>query len=490
MSLMCVTLQGQQAASQSEAKIFWEKKGVNFNDIPFTIDKNIVYDCQYGDHYFKPRESKHSRLRLQGTRKISCSAHIQSIKYTLYPEYKIGEEALSNGSKWKLRQIREKKLEQLRGDGSPKTVTKWFVSLPTNEAHTNHPTGTDIAFAQKIHPLLAKKITELVSANITDVHEVKKLLKNYTNTDISKELGFRPQVHDRAFNPSIVDIKNYVYQAKKALELSKMDQENLRLKIEQWKSDSNSNFFFRPYVEMDHNSASESNSFPKEQREKPDNCFNSNSGCDDSDWCEVLGSQDKCSQTFLYVHQTDWQQKLLNRYGNNISLIDATYKTTRYDLALFFICVRTNVGYSVVAEFITQSKTTGAIGEALGQLRKWNPLWKPKYFMTDYSEAELLALEQSFPATQIYLCDFHREQAWERWSKQSKHGLSDGDRQSLLHLLRECANAPSASPESGKRTDAHYQQALKDLKDSTVWKNNEDVRIWLNTNWLPISQVC
>ena len=319
MSLMCVTLQGQQAASQSEAKIFWEKKGVNFNDIPFTIDKNIVYDCQYGDHYFKPRESKHSRLRLQGTRKISCSAHIQSIKYTLYPEYKIGEEALSNGSKWKLRQIREKKLEQLRGDGSPKTVTKWFVSLPTNEAHTNHPTGTDIAFAQKIHPLLAKKITELVSANITDVHEVKKLLKNYTNTDISKELGFRPQVHDRAFNPSIVDIKNYVYQAKKALELSKMDQENLRLKIEQWKSDSNSNFFFRPYVEMDHNSASESNSFPKEQREKPDNCFNSNSGCDDSDWCEVLGSQDKCSQTFLYVHQTDWQQKLLNRYGNNIS---------------------------------------------------------------------------------------------------------------------------------------------------------------------------
>ena len=40
-----------------------------------------------------------------------------------------------------------------------------------------------------------------------------------------------------------------------------------------------------------------------------------------------------------------------------ISLIDATYKTTKYDLALFFICVKTNVGYSVVAEFVIQSET-------------------------------------------------------------------------------------------------------------------------------------
>ena len=219
------------------------------------------------------------------------------------------------------------------------------------------------------------------------------------------------------------------------------------------------------------------------------NCFNGNSGGGDSDWCEVLGSQDKCSQTFLYVHQTQWQKALLLRYGNNISLIDATYKTTRYDLALFFICVRTNVGYSVVGEFITQAETAEYISEALQQLRTWNPEWKPKFFMTDYSEAELLALEQTFPGIQIYLCDFHREQAWERWTNQRKHGLSNDDRELLLHLLRECASVPSTSPESGLPCDAYYQQAVKDLKDSTVWKSNEDVRVWLDTNWIPISQV-
>ena len=75
--------------------------------------------------------------------------------------------------------------------------------------------------------------------------------------------------------------------------------------------------------------------------------FQGNSGGDDY-WCEVFGSHKQCSQTFFYVPQTQWQKELLKHYGNNISLIDATYKTTRYDLALFFICVRTNVGYSVV----------------------------------------------------------------------------------------------------------------------------------------------
>ena len=58
-----------------------------------------------------------------------------------------------------------------------------------------------------------------------------------------------------------------------------------------------------------------------------------------------------CSQTLLVIHQEKWQKQLLERYGNTMSMLDATYKTMKYELALFFLCVRTNVGYSVVAEF-------------------------------------------------------------------------------------------------------------------------------------------
>ena len=108
---------------------------------------------------------------------------------------------------------------------------------------------------------------------------------------------------------------------------------------------------------------------------------------------------DQNEQNLLWIHQSKWQQQLLARYGNTISSIDATYKTTKYDLAVFFVCVKTNVGYSVVAEFVVQSENTENISEALLKLKEWNPKWCPAYFVTDYSEAELVALEEVFPTT-------------------------------------------------------------------------------------------
>jgi len=65
-------------------------------------------------------------------------------------------------------------------------------------------------------------------------------------------------------------------------------------------------------------------------------------------------------------------RELLKWYGNTISLIDATYKATRYDLALFFVCIRTNVGYSVVAEIVVQSENAENVQEALMVLKQWN----------------------------------------------------------------------------------------------------------------------
>ena len=43
------------------------------------------------------------------------------------------------------------------------------------------------------------------------------------------------------------------------------------------------------------------------------------------------------------------------QYGNTVTLMDATCKTTKYSIPLFFVCVKINVAYSVVAEFIVQN---------------------------------------------------------------------------------------------------------------------------------------
>ena len=105
--------------------------------------------------------------------------------------------------------------------------------------------------------------------------------------------------------------------------------------------------------------------------------------------------------------------------------------------------------------------------------------------MTDHSEAELLAIEQCFSGVQVYLCNFHREQSWERWT--NKHKVKES-KECLLSLLRICANAPPSS-DSTLPKDSNYQQALNDLKASDVWKSNSDVRDWLRKKWLPIAQV-
>ena len=64
----------------------------------------------------------------------------------------------------------------------------------------------------------------------------------------------------------------------------------------------------------------------------------------------------------LFVHQEGWQQQLLVKLGNTMTLLDATYKTTKYSLPL--LCVRTNSGYMPVAEFIVERENASSVAEA------------------------------------------------------------------------------------------------------------------------------
>ena len=93
------------------------------------------------------------------------------------------------------------------------------------------------------------------------------------------------------------------------------------------------------------------------------------------------------------------------------------------------------------------------------------------------------------PSTQVFVCDFHREQAWERWVKDLKHGLSELQGSLLLDLLRDCANAPPNGDIHDKPSDYYFQQAEKTLKESDIWKNNEHVRQWMSTTWLSCPRV-
>jgi hypothetical protein len=80
-----------------------------------------------------------------------------------------------------------------------------------------------------------------------------------------------------------------------------------------------------------------------------------------------------------------------------MAFIDATYKCCIYDLPLYLIAVKTNCDYQVVALFITEDECTTSIEEGLKHLKEHNLGWNPTYFMTDFDESQINALEHTFP---------------------------------------------------------------------------------------------
>ena len=165
-------------------------------------------DCQYGLHYFKKRPpvaDKPKRLRLQGTRKIGCLARVNIKKYALYPEYKVNDDTV--GTMREIKQRKQDTLEALKtalsaGSSAVKTNFKYYISLPCEKAHCNHPTGEAAGFAQKLHPLVISKISDMVSAGITNVTDIKRSLRWYVRHELTKQLGEAPKITDRSLYPT------------------------------------------------------------------------------------------------------------------------------------------------------------------------------------------------------------------------------------------------------------------------------------------------
>lgn len=212
-------------------------------------------------------------------------------------------------------------------------------------------------------------IRQQVADGIMNVAEVQRHAESFVknNLFVNKRV---PSRLNRRFFPSRRDVTNLIYRSRVALMHSMIDQENLIRKISDWVSDdSGDSFLFRPYTEDD------------------------SSASDVDDFDVMMNSEGNLG--LLIVHQTTWQKRLLCKYGQ-MCLLDATYKTCRYAVPLFFLCVRTNVDYVVVATFVLQYEDCKSIVEALKVIASWNPTWSPEAFMVDYCEAEIKAIEEAF----------------------------------------------------------------------------------------------
>ena len=74
--------------TQTLPKVFWNN-GKMVSNTPFSIVENKRFNCQFGHHYHKEKPQKSSRVRIQGSRKMGCLAHITIKKCTLYTDYSL-----------------------------------------------------------------------------------------------------------------------------------------------------------------------------------------------------------------------------------------------------------------------------------------------------------------------------------------------------------------------------------------------------------------
>ena len=132
-----------------------------------------------------------------------------------------------------------------------------------------------------------------------------------------------------------------------------IDQECLVEKIDQWRrEDPSTKIYFRT-------------------KEKPGNVDkdeyddgNSDLNEEDLDENDEVKITESDANSILFVYQSEWQQRLLARYGNEMAFLDATYRTTRYALPLFFLVVKTNIDYQIAATFICETESTDVAKEA------------------------------------------------------------------------------------------------------------------------------
>ncbi len=196
------------------------------------ISRTQKFDCQFGNHYYKQKQQSSKRTHLQGTRKLGCTACVTVFSITLYPEFHIGKEETSVLSCRQLKQKKKENIFQLRdsiANSKPlQLVKKYYVILPGEEVHhAYHETHGATSYAQRVHPKLIEKIYELVSEGTTEVQEIKRALKHYVQHSLC--IDVKLDVTDRAYYPTSTDVHNHIYLAQRACQLSKLNQENLRL---------------------------------------------------------------------------------------------------------------------------------------------------------------------------------------------------------------------------------------------------------------------
>ncbi|XP_077641249.1 calcium-responsive transcription factor isoform X3 [Lonchura striata] len=200
-------------------RLMWKSQYVPYDGIPFVNagSRAIVMECQYGPRRkgFQPKKTGEQESTSSQLYKATCPA-------------------------------------------------RWYVQLPTQQAHQYHEMETSCLPASpshlsmsspeeeeeevirdenstlpsRLHPQVADKIRELVSQGVEQVYAVRKQLRKYVERELFTPDEV-PERHNLSFFPTVNDIKNHIHEVQKSLRNREMvyNSESIPATL-QWTTDS------------------------------------------------------------------------------------------------------------------------------------------------------------------------------------------------------------------------------------------------------------
>ncbi|XP_077491460.1 uncharacterized protein LOC144102061 isoform X2 [Amblyomma americanum] len=340
-------------------------------------------------------------------------------------------------------------------DEAARTVasgTRIYVAIADSISHDNHGFDDAKGVSQRIDVDVAKQIETLVRGGITSVSDVKKRLCHFVH-DVLFATKEKPDSSCKAFFPDNSIITSHIQSALRKDRFSSNGQENADNLVKRIKAEQpESSVFYRPCVA----SKDSSSNMPNNTKES------------------IAG---ECEDTLLFCFQSKFMKNICAKYGTSVVCLDAAHRTGDCALSLFILVVKTPFGYTAAGVFIVQFETTSCIAEALNVFREWSPDLSPEKWMVDCSQVEMDAICQAFPGSKMFICDFHRIQAWQRWICRKENGVSYPE--DALFLMESVASASNHD---------ELEKALAALICSEHWQN-EKFRSYFETVWLPVKEL-
>ncbi|XP_071941329.1 uncharacterized protein [Antedon mediterranea] len=210
------------SAERSSKRLMWRSQYVPYDGIPFVNmgSRAVTMECQFGPR----RKSKAWKAGSSKNYKTSCPARIYIKKVRKFLKFKASNINDKKDHDRVFQSIKDIGIDEVYG------VERWYVQLPTIQAHDYHDPVTENVLQpmlelqrqetpaeERMNPKVAQKIQDLISEGISNDFEIRAKLRQYVLQELFKAEKC-PDRHDPRYFPTINNIQNYKHEIKKAVE--------------------------------------------------------------------------------------------------------------------------------------------------------------------------------------------------------------------------------------------------------------------------------